>query len=61
MMDKVTDTSKTPFHAELATVALIIIATAVTAINTVAIVIIGPIANRLFHNYKFNRCRGQIC
>ena len=58
LMFKVTSTCKTPFHAELATVTMIMIATAVTAINTVAIVIIGPIANRLFRSYKLDRCRG---
>jgi len=58
LLDAVMGLCKTEGHAEVATAALIALTTAATAINTVAIVVVGPIANNLFRRFNLNRCRG---
>lgn len=45
-------------QVESVTAGMIIVATAVTAINTVAIVIVGPIANQLYRRHNLDRAHG---
>lgn len=47
-----------PKQAEMVTAGLVGAATIMTVINTVAIVVVGPIANRLYRNYGLDRSRG---
>ncbi|MEH7523575.1 Na+/H+ antiporter NhaC family protein [Bacillus sp. JJ1503] len=49
---------KTPRQAELMVAFLTVMGTVATAINTVAIVMIGPVANKLFKKFNLDRRRG---
>lgn len=58
LLEKVCNFCQNAHQAEMLTAAMIIAATGAMAINTVAIVVSGPIANRLFKAYDLDGCRG---
>lgn len=58
LLDTVTNSCKTEKSAEVTTCVMVVLATCATAINVAAILIVGPIANKLFRNFNLDRNRG---
>lgn len=58
LLSVMTNRCRSSRQAELTAAGLVAVATIMTAINTVAIVVVGPIANRLYRNFGLDRSRG---